>query len=79
MIQGIIDCYFVEEGRAVLIDYKTNRFDRERAGEETERLRERYREQISIYRDAVCKASGVSRCEACLYLVQAGIFVGMNE
>ena len=79
MIQGIIDCYFIEDDRAVIIDYKTNRFDESRAEEEIKRLTGSYGKQIEIYRDAVARATGVKECEAYLYVVQAGRFVGMNE
>ncbi len=79
MIQGIIDCYFIEDGRAVIIDYKTNRFDKSRAEEEIKRLTGSYGKQIEIYRDAVVRATGVKECEAYLYVVQAGRFVGINE
>ncbi len=80
MIQGMIDCFFSEGDKAVLVDYKTNRIDPSRdIEEEAERIKDAYREQIAIYRDAVLKGTGASQCEAFLYLVQAGEVIAMDK
>ena len=47
MIQGIIDLYFEEEDGIILVDYKTDRVYEEQV------LREKYREQLLLYRRAL--------------------------
>lgn len=49
LIQGIIDCYFVEDGKVVLADYKT---DFIRPGQE-QVLADRYQTQLDYYEKAV--------------------------
>ncbi len=53
----------VEDGKAVVIDYKTDGV--REAGE----LRERYAEQLLFYKDAVEKALGIPVGECILYSV----------
>lgn len=80
MVQGIIDCFFTEGDRVVLVDYKTNYIDKTKTiEEEAKRIGSMYKEQVRIYRDTLMKATGASECKAYLYLVQTGTFVGMNE
>ena len=80
LIQGIIDCCFLEEGKAVLIDYKTNWIDRSRPfEEEAERLKNVYGEQIRLYREALAKALGVPVDEAYLYLFSAEACIEVSE
>lgn len=45
ILQGIADCFFYENGKTVLIDYKTDRVTEERAAERAER----YRVQMAYY------------------------------
>ena len=72
IVQGIIDCFFLEGEKAVLLDYKTNWIDPDRPFEqEAERLRGIYGEQIRMYREALTKALGVPVDEAYLYLFSA--------
>ena len=56
IIQGMVDCAFVENGSLVIVDYKTDR-------EPPEVLRERYRTQLDVYRLAMgqCTAYPVSQ------------------
>lgn len=49
MLQGIADCIFFEEDSAVLIDYKTDRV------KEMSVLAERYRGQLSLYREMLAE------------------------
>ena len=44
LVQGIADCVFVENGRLVIVDYKTDRVSC------AEELADKYREQLRIYR-----------------------------
>ena len=73
LVQGVIDCWFEEDGEVVLIDYKTNRIDRSRAlDEEKARIREMYRTQLEMYADAIEKAAGKRVKEKYLYLFAIG-------
>jgi ATP-dependent helicase/nuclease subunit A len=47
LVQGIIDAYFIEDGKVFLIDYKTDRVDTK------EELLTRYRKQMLLYQDVL--------------------------
>ena len=61
MLQGIADCFFVEDGEIVLIDYKTDRVSSEAV------LADRYRMQLKLYSAAFEKIRGQRVKEAYLY------------
>lgn len=69
LVQGVIDCCFEEDGRMILIDYKSN-FVRPGMQHENElaRIRDEYKVQIELYREAVEKGTGKEVSEAYLYL-----------
>lgn len=46
-IQGIIDCYFEEDGEYVIVDYKTDKVESE------SQLAKRYSGQLGLYREAL--------------------------
>ncbi len=50
IVQGIIDCFFEEEDGMVLIDYKNSYVDSEA---EEEEIRQRYEEQLALYKEAL--------------------------
>lgn len=60
-VQGIADLFFVEKGKIVLVDYKTN------TGVTPEMLREEYEGQLKIYSDALEKMTGMSVTERILW------------
>ncbi len=60
-IQGIADLWFIEDGRIVLVDYKTN------SNTSPERLREEYEGQLLVYKRALEEATGLSVKECLLY------------
>ena len=66
MVQGIADCVFEEDGKLVLVDYKTDRVSSE------EELLELYKNQIGFYRDAVSKTLKMPVKEAMLYSFSLG-------
>ena len=66
MVQGSIDCCFIEDGRWILIDYKTDRDEGDDA------LRARYAPQLRLYRIALERITSVPVHEAMLCLVRAG-------
>ena len=53
ILQGVIDCAFLEDGAWVLLDYKTDRIEDEDA------FIQRYREQIGWYATALEKITGL--------------------
>ncbi len=69
LVQGVIDCCFEEDGRMILIDYKSS-YIRPKAPRESEleRIRDEYKIQIELYSEAVEKGTGMETAEAYLYL-----------
>lgn len=51
LVQGIIDAYFVEDGRIVIVDYKTDR------AKDAKELIDRYQVQLDFYEKAVNKTN----------------------
>lgn len=61
VVQGIADCVFVEDGKLVIVDYKTD------TGVDAETLLDRYSAQLEIYREALSQALGMPVKETLLY------------
>ncbi len=61
VVQGIADCVFVEDGKLVIVDYKTD------TGVDAEVLLDRYSAQLEIYREALSQALGMPVKETLLY------------
>ncbi|MCQ2547744.1 MAG: UvrD-helicase domain-containing protein [Clostridia bacterium] len=73
LTQGIIDCFFEEDGKIILLDYKTNYVDKSLPFEEEKaRLIDEYKVQIKIYKEALEKATGKEVAEAYLFLTDVG-------
>ena len=53
LVQGTIDCCFLEDGAWILLDYKTDRSG------DLDALRERYRAQLSVYALALERVTGI--------------------
>ena len=66
LVNGIIDCFFIENNSGVLIDYKSDRITDERE------LKERYRIQLGLYRMALERVLGISIRETYLYSFAMG-------
>jgi len=66
LVQGTIDCCFMDGGRWVLLDYKTDRLD------DAEALTLRYRNQLRLYALALERITGVPVGEIRLCLLLAG-------
>ena len=62
-VQGIIDCMFSEDGRNVILDYKT---DHVGPGQD-EVLIKRYRAQLHNYAEAVSRITGKPADECVIY------------
>ncbi|MBR6472182.1 MAG: PD-(D/E)XK nuclease family protein, partial [Firmicutes bacterium] len=72
MVQGVIDCYFEEDDGLVLLDYKTNYIDKRDPGRSIEKVRDIYRGQLLLYKDALEQITGKNVKEVYLYLFSAG-------
>ena len=71
-LQGVIDLLFEDEqGRLVLVDYKTDR------GLTADQARERYKTQLGLYREVVEKLLSRQVDECYLYLLQNGLMVAV--
>ncbi|MCR4564299.1 MAG: helicase-exonuclease AddAB subunit AddA [Clostridiales bacterium] len=66
VVQGKIDCFFIENGEAVIVDYKT---DYVKTADE---LNERYLTQMKIYKNAVEQFTGKKVKEVLLYSFSLG-------
>ena len=79
LVQGVIDCCFEEDGKMILIDYKSN-FIRPGAQHDAElaRIRDEYKVQIELYSEAVEKGTGMEVGEAYLYLFASGEVIDMK-
>ncbi len=72
LVQGTLDCCFIEDGSWVLIDYKSNYVDPGAEEAEFERLRKEYLPQLAEYRYALETVTGIPVKEAVLYLFGPG-------
>jgi len=61
LVQGIIDCAFLENGRLTVVDYKTDRVRTEAE------LSERYKNQLAVYKHASEEIFGIPVSEPLLY------------
>ena len=72
IIQGTIDCYFEENGKYILLDYKSDYLFDSGDEAELEKLVERYRSQLGLYREALEMIRGTRVEEVYLYLFSIG-------
>ncbi|WP_340004518.1 helicase-exonuclease AddAB subunit AddA [Paenibacillus sp. FSL K6-0276] len=70
LIQGVIDCLFREEGRIILLDYKTDSVLEHQGG--LEALKEKYRFQLELYSKALHDILGEPISEIWLYFFDGG-------
>lgn len=61
MVQGMTDCVFEENGKLVIVDYKTDRI------EDEDVFRSKYTEQLRMYKYALEQITGIEVSETCLY------------
>ena len=71
MVQGVIDCFFEENGQLVLVDYKNSTLKSE------ELLKSRYRQQLDIYAEALKKITQKPVKERYLFLLDEGKSIKM--
>lgn len=65
-IQGVADCVFLEEGEAVIVDYKSDRV------KDVQELSEHYRIQLELYRQVLGESLGVRVKECVIYSFALG-------
>jgi len=73
LLHGIIDCFFEENDKIVLLDYKSDYVD----SENLESVKDRYRIQMNIYKKAIETFSGKKVEEAYIYFFGLGDYVKM--
>jgi ATP-dependent helicase/nuclease subunit A len=76
LVQGVIDCWFVENGAPVLIDYKSGQtfaYDQDARAEALQSLVARYRPQLADYAKAIEDIRGARVSEAVLFLLGEGL------
>jgi len=73
LLQGVIDCYFEENGEIVLIDYKTDYIE----PGNYDKLKDRYEIQLSYYSRALEKLTGKKVKERYIYLFSTSEFIEM--
>ena len=66
LVQGVIDCCFEENGKWVLLDYKTD------SPADVEGAIARHRPQLEIYAQALEEITRMDVAQRVLYLVRAG-------
>lgn len=66
LMQGIIDCYFEEENRIVVLDYKTDYF------ENIQEISDKYSMQLNYYKRAIEEITGQTVKEKYIYLFKDG-------
>ncbi len=71
LLQGVIDCYFIEDGKAILVDYKTDYVD----GNEEELAYKRYKVQMDYYTKALERIGDKIVEEKYIYFLYSGNFV----
>ena len=71
-INGIIDCYFVEENAVVLVDYKSDRLWQEDA------FREKYKIQLRLYKEALERVTDLPVKACYIYAFAPGKMIPMN-
>lgn len=67
IVQGIIDCFYVENGKAVLLDFKSDRVHNN-----ISELRQKYLPQLELYRKALRKCFNLECARSSLYLLDIG-------
>lgn len=67
MLQGVVDCFWIEDGQLVIVDFKTDRIFGD-----LEQKTENYRPQLTAYAKALGRIYGLPVRETILYFFDAG-------
>jgi hypothetical protein len=68
LLQGVVDCFFEEDGELVVVDFKTDRIGRAQIAERAEH----YRPQLEAYSMALMRVMGKKVREKVLYFFSVG-------
>ena len=71
VVQGYVDCAFVEDGELVIVDYKTDR------GVTMQQLRERYRTQLKMYEFALSECTGMKVRGTLIYSFENAEYIAL--
>lgn len=71
VVQGYVDCAFVEDGELVIVDYKTDR------GVTMEELCERYRSQLKMYEFALSECTGMKVKGTLIYSFENAEYIAL--
>lgn len=74
LIQGIIDLYFIEDSKCILIDYKTDYIEKDLIKEKLDE----YKKQLQLYKMAIENIKGLQVSEAYLYFSKIRDFVKID-
>ncbi len=69
LLQGVIDCFFEEDGELVLVDYKTDRYA------DISEIHEKYDRQLELYKYALEKITKKKVKEKIIYLFSTDSYV----
>ena len=72
LVQGVIDCCFVEDGEWILLDYKTDR------SSEVKVLAQRYAPQLALYATALSRITRMAVRQSLLCLLRSGVAVDLT-
>ena len=73
LLQGVVDCFFEEDGELVVVDFKTDRV----TGEALTQRAETYRPQLAAYAAALEKILEKPVTERILYFFAAGTEISL--
>ena len=69
IMQGAVDLAFVEDGKLVIADYKTDRV------RDIEKLRTLYKKQLELYSEALSKSLETEVKELIIYSIHLGDYI----
>ena len=72
VVQGVIDLLFIENGRGVIVDYKTD------AVQNSQQLIDRYRTQLLLYKKAAAACYGIEDAQCAIYSFGLGETVELD-
>jgi ATP-dependent helicase/nuclease subunit A len=73
LVQGVIDAYFEEDGKYIILDYKTDRLDT------PEEFAERYKIQLDYYKKALEQITEKEVSETMIYSFRLGRGIKMSD
>lgn len=76
LVQGMIDLFFVEDGKAILVDYKSDQL-RGRPEQVDAIMRKRYQEQMAAYAEAIRRILKMELGGSYLYLIRQARLIEM--